>query len=142
MPILHFGVQDVPHLDQRHTTGDIADFLESKYGLFQVFYDIHEREILSLLAQSAANTAFDILRRGAPRTMNLYAGGAAKIKTMLREDIAMSKFDGRIPGVPTAAALACKSKRFKSGYTRGRRSRASFVDTGIFESDIAVWVTE
>jgi hypothetical protein len=41
----------------------------------------------------------------------------------------------------SAAADAGKSKRFKSGYTKGRKARPAFVDTGLYVSSFRAWVT-
>jgi hypothetical protein len=140
MPTLHIGVFDLPHLDPRHSTGDIAAFLEARYGLFSGFYEMHKAEIHNMIAQSYANAVVSVLRHGAPRTLNPYGRAISQIEHLFKQDIDMRRFDGRLPGVPTQASLEGRSKRFKSGFTRGRRARPSFLDTGILRGDIAVWV--
>lgn len=42
----------------------------------------------------------------------------------------------------SAAAQAGKSKRFKSGYTKGRKARPAFVDSGLYVSAFRAWTEE
>ena len=42
----------------------------------------------------------------------------------------------------SAAAAAGKTKRTKSGYTKGRKARPAFVDSGLFVSAFRAWTED
>ena len=61
------------------------------------------------------------------------------IEEMFRDAIDRRAYDGRIPGVPTQAALMGVRHSRKQPYKRGS-SRASFFDTGLLSSSFRAWV--
>lgn len=138
MPTIHFGVIDIPHLDGK-TTGDIAEILEAKYEVMRKFTEIKEENIVEALAESYSDAIVDVINGVDPSNLNPAAQAASDIEHMLKQAIALQAFDGVIAGVPTQAALQGRSKRFKSG-RNPRGSRPSFIDTGMYQSSIKVWV--
>lgn len=154
MTTLHLGVVEQPYGQAgAKTTGDIAEILESKYGLFTAFVDIHqpviEHELENSLA-GAIETMFGQRRPDFDRVRaNAFNSGMAAIEDMFRSAIDMQVYNGRLPGVPTQAALKGVRHSWKRPYKRrgGRRSkvqpgtpRASFFDTGLFSSSFRAWV--
>jgi hypothetical protein len=63
----------------------------------------------------------------------------SKIERRFKEFLTNKEMDGQ-PGVPTKAALAGRSKRFKRAYAK-RPSRPSFVDTGLYRGAFKSWFT-
>ena len=154
MTTLHLGVVEQPYGQAgAKTTGDIAEILESKYGLFTAFVDIHqpviEHELENSLA-GAIETMFGQRRPDFDRIRaNAFNSGLGKIEEMFRDAIDRQVYDGRISGVPTQAALNGVRHSLKRPYKRtGRRRgrvqpgtpRASFSDTGLFSSSFRAWV--
>lgn len=122
------------------TTGDVAQILEAKYGLMQAFVDMHRKVIEHEIETSMARTLETALIRGGklPRGGPL-AGAMSEIEHLFKDALTMQSYDFKIAGVPTAAALAGVSHRFKRAYVR-RPSRPSFVDTGLYMASFRAWV--
>ena len=47
-----------------------------------------------------------------------------------------------VMGAISAAADAGKTKRTKSGYTKGHKARPAFVDTGLYVASFRAWTEE
>lgn len=158
---LHFGVVDAPYGDSyasqasqgakappgpsaasKTTTGDVAEFLEARYGVMRAFYDIHEEEILAELFE-ALQDRMESVAMGAPLTGELLPDGALSgVEQMFREMLDRRELDGRIPGVPTAAALAGVDHRLKHPYARSNPARPSFIDTGHYQAFMRAWLAD
>lgn len=152
---LHLGVSDIPYTNSKgaKTTGDVAEILESKYGVMQAFVNLHGNDIAKAIEGSVVG-AFESAMMGAPPRNDIYGTGTSEIEEMFRRFLSGREMDGLgIAGVPTAAALAGKSARFKSGYVKKIRlripelgavtiqpSRPSFIDTGLYEGSMKAWV--
>jgi len=151
---LHLGVLD-QHYGQAgaKTTGEIGDILEGKYGLFSVFADMHGQQIQDEVTNALMGTVETMVMR--PRAdidrlrANAFASATGKIEEAFRDAIDKQLYDGRIPGVPTQAALDGVRHSWKRPYRRrgGRQSnvqpgqpRASFFDTGLLSSSFRAWV--
>ena len=79
---------------------------------------------------------------GAPLSLDPGAGATEKIQQRFREFLTNKEMDGLgIPGVPTQASIEGHSKRFKQPYKK-RKSRPSFVDTGLYQAAMKVWTEE
>lgn len=142
MTTLHLGVNDVPYTKYNlgKTTGDVAQILEAKYGIMAAFVSIREGAILNAIEGGIAKTLETALIRGGrlPKGGPL-AGAMSAIEHDFKQALAMQMLDGKIPGVPTAAALRGVSHRFKRPYVR-RPQRPSFIDTGLYQSSFRAWV--
>lgn len=153
MPVLHLGVADVPYVEPpavvkpgrkakkaatpNQTTGDVAEILEDKYHVMQVFYEQHKADIAKLLEVDLA-AAFEELLAGSNSAAFPFREGAEKIQTMFRRFLSDKEMDRLgYPGVPTMASLLGISHRFK-----GKRGppRPSFIDTGMYENSFKAWV--
>ena len=164
-PVLHLGVQDIPYTanpanakpprarkarqgKQRPrrsrpatpntTTGDVAEILEAKYGLFSTFVEHHEANIMQAVAESARDV-LEARLMGAPATIDAFGAAVSKIEKMMKDWVSTQEVESvGIPGVPTKAALDGINHRLKS--KRGER-RPSFIDTGLLEASFKSWVT-
>ena len=148
---LHLGVLEqpyraVPNKPRRGagarisalTTGDVAVFLEQKYGIMQRFIDAHERDIEAAIEKSIENSLESLLT-GRVR-INAYAGATQKIETLFRDFIATKEVEGlNIPGVPTAAAMRGVNHRLAHPFRKSNPRRPSFVDTGLYLASFRCW---
>jgi hypothetical protein len=153
MPALHLGVADVPYVDApqpvkrgrkppkasgaTQTTGDVAERLEDKYHIMQVFYEQHKGDV-GLALEGALAGALENLLMGAPASTAPFGEGASKIETAFKRFLSDKEMDRLgYPGVPTKASLLGISHRFK-----GKRGppRPSFIDTAMYENSFKAWV--
>jgi len=158
--VLHLGVMDVPYFKTptqkvpqakkgklnkplksatgTQTTGQVAGYLEKKYGLFQSFADLHTPDIAEMLEGSIAGALETLAMGGSPKS-NPFGSATSKIEKLFKfqyldkEEIAQTG----APGVPTQAAKDGVNHRMKGG--RGPR-RPSFIDTGLLQSSVKVWI--
>ncbi len=152
MPVLHLGVADVPYINApapvkrgrkpkssgtNETTGEVAERLENKYHVMQVFYEQHKADVAAALEGALAG-ALENLLAGAPSSVAPFGEGAAKIETMFKRFLSDKEMDRLgYPGVPTMASLLGISHRFK-----GKRGpvRPSFIDTGMYQTSFKAWI--
>jgi hypothetical protein len=150
---LHFGVTEMPYSHSENqgkvkkgrtkgqarlsTTGDVAEKLEEKYGIFALFWEHNADKIVDLLGEGLAGS-FESLLMGAPPPSNVFQSGNAEVDRLFREWLSSGAIEKLgVPGIPTKAALARRSSRFKS--KRGPSQRPSFIDTGLYESSERSW---
>jgi hypothetical protein len=143
--ILHLGVLDIAYNEPPskgkagssgvQTTGDVATWLENKYGVMAFFVEKHQEDIADAMADAVAG-AFETLQMGGPPSSDLYGSGTNAIEALFKNFLTMREMDGQ-PGVPTLAALKGRSKRFAGG--RGP-VRPSFIDTGLYQDSFKAWV--
>jgi len=140
MPTLHLGVIDLPHPNggkEGLTTGDLADILEAKYGLYSVFVDANLEKIGEQCADSLQD-AIDNMLAGAPAPENPFAAAeqdVAKDFVIFLDTSEIEKIGVR--GTPTEAALKGVNHRLK--LKKGGR-RPSFIDTGTLRAATTAWV--
>lgn len=170
--MLKLGVLDVAYSDAgggETTTGDVATILEQNYGVMETFFELYQEKIAQWLADDMAASIQTLVNSGG-RINTATRGGSAthrvsgvnrtvggeqsgtltygadqKIETAFRQFIfggEMQRIVGSIGGTVSAAAVAGKSKRFKSGYTKGRKERPAFVDTGLYVSAFRAWTED
>lgn len=158
--ILHLGVLDMPYADapKKHqrksggtpneTTGDVAEILEAKYGVMEQFYKAHEQDIATSLESSIAGALENLLAsKGSSLTKQILAGtstGLAQAESEIKDKFSnfLSNKEVEtlgIAGVPTQAALDGVNHRLKHPYKK-RPARASFIDTGLYETSFRAWV--
>jgi hypothetical protein len=164
--ILHLGVIDVPYAADayakprspkvtlgaakrgkvsapaapggRKTTGEVAEILEDKYHIQELFFEEKKADIAGVMEQSLAG-ALENLLMGASEQPNFMADATSEIDTMFRQFVSGEGLNGVDPGVPTRAALMGVSHRFKHPYAH-RGPRPSFVDTGLYLTNFKSWV--
>lgn len=123
------------------TTGDVAEILEAEYHIMEIFADLHE-DIVVKAYTDAMEGALQNLVAGAPPTINITAQAETDIENRFRQFLSNREMDATATsGVPTKAALDGVSHRFKHPYAK-RASRPSFIDTGLYQANFAVWTTD
>jgi hypothetical protein len=114
------------------TTGDVAEILEAKYHVMEVFVEEHLDDITGALGQSLSDALEDAMG-GAPGG-NATTAAEADIQAMFNKFIDSSEMEGLgIPGVPTQAALKGINHRLLHPYAKSNPRRPSFKDTGQYE---------
>ena len=157
MPTLHLGVADVPYAyDEKRkvgkgkkrklqattslTTGDVAELLEEKYHLFELYYETHVDDIVQALEDSYAGAIESILQ-GAPLSADPAAAAGADIGEGFKQFILTQEVERiGIPGTPTKAALRGVNHRLAHPYAGDNARRPSFRDTGLFVTHAVAWV--
>ena len=141
MPVVRLGVLDFPYAEDGKTTGDVAEILEEKYGVFTHFWEVHGPAIVESIAevQSSAIEAAVASEDPAASTAELrtgYLGVSEEAKALFTTFLTMKELDGLAEGVPTKASLEGVSHRFKN--KKGAPGRPSLVDTGTFLASMGV----
>lgn len=151
--LLRLGVIDVPYANPppalrrnrsrvargTQTTGDVAEWLETRYHVMEIFAQQHLQDIATDLEEGLKG-ALESLLAGAPPSLNAFGGACARIEERFRDFLSNREMESLgYPGVPTQAALRGVSHRFKRPYKR-RPPRPSFIDTGLYQASETVWV--
>jgi hypothetical protein len=140
MPTLHLGVFDQPYAKAGSTTtGDVAQILEAKYGLFSAFVEMHEKVINHVIEQSLQGAIETMLAGGPTGPERGFEAATTELEELFRDAIDMQSYDGKLPGVPTGAALRGVRHSYKRPYVK-RDPRPSFFDTGLLSSSFHAWV--
>lgn len=164
---LHFGVIDHPYTYVQQkvskkgkplkkgrkitlvtTTGEVAERLEEKYGLFEYFWTSREDNIMEKLTNSLEG-AVEAILTGAPPTHDPFGEATSEIEDDFKRALFMNEFDNRIIGAPTIASGRVPSvrvggvnHRLAHPYSSKNPPRPSFIDTSNFESSVKVWVED
>ncbi len=166
MPVLHLGVIDIPYVEpapapkkvakagrrprphKAHsakyghvTTGDVASFLENRYHVMELFWELHQDAIADDFANSISGSIETFLM-GGPANLDVMGSATSQLEDRFKQMLSMRELDSLgYPGIPTEAAKAGVSHRHKSGFTKNRTPRPSFIDTGLFQASFKAWVT-
>ena len=145
MVTLHLGVIETKYADSKKSvgTGDVATFLEAKYGVLGSFVNTHISDIANDLAGSVMSQIMNLMM-GAPAG-DPFAQANQDIATRAKQYISSGEAErvlsrGKPNPVPTQAAIDRKSSRMKSGKRTGQRP--SFIDTGMYQGALISWVDE
>ena len=140
MTTLHLGVIDLPYANAGSaTTGDVAEILEAKYHVMEIFWQLHGQEVADAICNSMVGAFESRVLHGAPAGLDFYGTAMGVAKQLFSRFLESKEMDALgYPGVPTKAALTGVSHRFKK--KRGAPGRPSFVDTGLFESSFRAWM--
>lgn len=141
MTTLHLGVVEIPYANAGgKTTGDVADILEAKYHVMEVFYeDLGPTLIAKSLEVSVVN-AVESMMLGAPATISLTGDAEQEIEQAFRLFLSQQEMDGQQPGVPTKASLKGVNHRLKKPNAKTNLGRPSFIDTGLYQRSFKAWV--
>lgn len=135
---LHLGVLVQLYRNSGLTTGDVAEFLESKYGLMGAFYRVNEDIVAGALAKSV-EASIESLMMG--RKINPWASATQIIEREFRIFLSSKQAEQvGIPGTPTKAAMRGVSHRRKHPYAKRNPRRPSFIDTGLYQTTFRAWV--
>ena len=121
------------------TTADVARFLEDRYHIMEVFFEVHKQEIVNQLTESIRGQLENIML-GAPLSGGTpFDDGTGWIENRFKKFLSLREVESfGIKGVPTKAALLGISHRKKNPNAGIRRP--SFIDTGLYESSFKSWV--
>ena len=159
--IINLGVLDIPYVQapqefkwrknsksakkiakfaryQSLSTFNVAQFIESKYGLMAAFAEKNMPYIADQMANSLAGAIEVVLSGSMPAGFDPYGSATSAIEHRFKEALSLKEFDG-LPGVPTAASLKGTTSR-KASKKGG--SRPSFIDTGVYQASFKSWVDE
>lgn len=161
---LHFGQIVLPYIGkperkqgkfksrqerQPPTSIQVAERLEEKYHLKEVFFNAHKKKIAFFYQQALLDALNDAIHGGyVPNDLNvLFMKANHSTAQSFRDAINKRWFDNRINGVPTGRSLRGESSRFKGGFTRKKIngkfvivSRPSFYDTQLYSKSSVNWV--
>ena len=136
---LNLGVNDVLEVVNKSEPPkplyDVALALESKYGVFSKFAEIHHDDIESELVKSVNGQLANMLA-GQPAG-NPFQEGLEKIENQFQEFLTLEELAGVSAGVPTKMAAEGRS-RIKGAKRRGQ----SFVDTGTLRTHLRIWISD
>jgi len=145
---LHLGVDVQPYVEAPSegqkkatastvTTGDVAEFLEAKYHVMEIFFEAHSEEIGEFITDSLAGTIEDLVT-GASPDQDPFGEVGEKIKSLFTKFIDSKEMDKLgYPGVPTAASIKGVRSRFKKRLDPGR---PSFQDSSLYEDSFMAWI--
>ena len=161
---LHLGVFDKTR-DDGKTTADVAELLEAKYHIIELFVETRGMEMITDALTDSVQTALeDLVSGGTSSNLDATFAGAEKIRDEFKVFINRQELDGVVPGVPTFASTGgyvdvkvkdkngnVKIKRRKRGavnhrlakpYAVDNAPRPSFRDTSDYEDSFWVWIDD
>jgi len=137
MPVIHLGVSDIPYAEGTQTTGDVAEILEDKYHVMQVFYEQHKEDVAADLESSLAGQLENMMA-GAPPPNKPFGSAESAIEDRFHRFLSEGEIEKLgYPGIPTQAALSGVNHRLKS--KKGSR-RPSFIDTSLYLNSFVAWI--
>lgn len=138
---LVLGVVDLAYSDAgggATTTGDVAEILEAKYHIMDIFAIEREQKLGEWIADALSDQIKDIAA-GAPVPNNPFQDAEEKIRASFQKFLSDEEMGKIHPEVPTQAALEGRTKRRKN--QKGPR-RPSFIDTGLYQQSFRAWVEQ
>lgn len=118
------------------TTAQVARWLEDRYHVMEVFYEVDGGVQAAL--EASVQDAMENVLMGAPVAANPFLEATSEIQKRFKQFISNRTMETLgIPGVPTRAALMGANSRLKK--RRGKR-RPSFRDTGLYQASFMAWV--
>lgn len=131
--IIHLGEVVIPYAEGGIDTGGVAEILEEKFGVMQVFADQNEEFIAGVIEAGIAN-ALDNIEMGAPLGADLFAGAMAKIENRFHEYI-----DSGEHGIKTKSMQNALSGTRKKRQYRKVTGKTAFFDTGAYYRNFHAW---
>lgn len=139
MPTLHLGVEDVAYSDPDApgavTTGEVAEILEKKYHVMEVFFELYQKKIADELGESIAER-LEAMMQGAP-AQAIDSISVDALSLMFGRYLSSGEWE-QVSGQRIAAAHAGVSHRKKDKKRAG--SRVAFVDTGLYRKSFRAWL--
>ena len=135
---LNLGVVDDLRYSNKGTTkiADVAGYLERKYHIMEVFFELHIEQIEELLCD-ALQGQIETIAMGGSRANNPFGTAESKIEALFKLWLSGGGMDGLgVPGVPTQAALDGVNHRLK---LKKGSPRPSFIDTGLYQASFKSW---
>lgn len=141
MTTLHLGVIEIPYGDKSgKTTGDVAEILEDKYHVMEVFYEDMGAELIAKALERSTLLTFEaVVQSGRNSDVRLTEEAEEELEEAFKHFLSLQQMDGVVGGVPTKAALKGVNHRFKPPYAKDNPERPSFIDTGQYEANFLAW---
>lgn len=136
--ILHLGVVDFPYAKGGTSTGDVATFLEDKFGIMQKFADMNEGFIAKAIENGLAGELEDMMM-GKPAG-DPFLSAMAETEDKFREYITLEEH-----GIVTKQRLMGTEKvgaRFKKQYRKAKGSKTTFVESGNYRKSFKAWIDD
>jgi len=122
------------------TTGDVAQWLENKYGIMDTFAWAQLPDIAKAMEESIAGS-LETLIMGGKAGENPFKSAESEITTMFKKFLETGAIEHMgIEGVPTQAALDGVNHRLKHPNSKENPRRESFIDTGAYQQSFKAWV--
>ncbi|HQT24977.1 MAG TPA: hypothetical protein PLK99_00060 [Burkholderiales bacterium] len=125
-----------PEVKGSVTTGEVAEFLESKYHVMEVFYELYQQKIAEKLAAAMAEK-IESIAQGNPN-VRLKTFDVGDIELAFRQYLSADEWQ-KISGQRIAAAELGISHRKKDKKRAG--PRPAFIDTGLYQQTFKSWVS-
>jgi hypothetical protein len=166
--VLNLGVIDIPYAYEQEkltkkgkpykkkrkvvlsiTTGEVARYLEDEYHIMEVFAEIYMDRIVGALVDAVTGDLDNVLNGRQPNP-EVFAPAAAEIETWFKRFLSTREIEtagvtgeagGANHGIPTQAALDGVNHRLAHPYANTNPRRPSFIDTGLYQSSVKVWIT-
>ncbi len=117
------------------TTGDVAEILEDKYHVMEVFAEeVGNEKLARAVEHSIEGAIVDLVLGKDPDLVSPMATAMGEIETAFRLFLDQEEMNGVAPGVPTKASLRGVNHRLKHPFAKGNPARPSFIDTGTYQS--------
>lgn len=135
---LSLGVENAAYSDPdakgATTTWEVAEILEKKFHVMEVFYESNAQKIADQLADGMAKQ-LRTLKAGAPRPRAVLPATMEKIGSDFKRFLDAGEWES-ITGQSIAAAKAGGSLRFK----KKKKARPAFIDTGLYQNNFRAFV--
>ena len=146
MAVLHLGVVDLAYSDVgvggAETTGAVAQILESRYHILEIFAEEHIGDLADDLADSYAGAIDTMIQTGLPPP-DPAASAMSRITERMHDWITDGEMEKLgYPGVPTQAALDGVNHRLAHPHAKDNPRRVSFRDSGLYEVSLVAFFEE
>lgn len=123
------------------TTGDVAEILEAKYHIMEIFYELNKKFVGDSLTKSLQGSLESVLM-GGPPSADPFKAACSSIETRMKDFISKGEMEKiGYPGVPTQAALKGINHRLAHPYAKANKRRPSFIDYGLYQQSMKAWTT-
>lgn len=133
---ISLGVVEHPYSDSGKETGDVAEILESKYHVMEIFAEKKKDFIADALAESYVG-AIENAFAGGPQDVSIFASAMENITDEFHEFI-----DREESGIHTKAKDAPLAGGRKKRQYRRVKAKTTFVDTGLYRNSFIAWVKD
>jgi hypothetical protein len=132
--ILHLGVEDIAYADGPQKTSDVAEILEEKFHVMQIYADQNEDRIAQFIEDGVAGALESVLA-GAPINFDVFGSAIANI-----EDRFIEYIDGEEHGIKTKSKESPKAGARKKRQYKKVTNKTTFVDSGLYRNNFKAWV--
>ena len=137
---LVLGVVDVAY-EKGETTGKVANILENKYHVMEIFSIERHAKIETALTDAVAAAIDHVVMRKNSPISDIFFGATEQIAEQFRDFLDAGEVEKIMPITqPIAAAQMGVNSRKKAGVNAGNQARVAFVDTGLYRQSMRAWI--